>query len=1231
MKYVKLNERIEFDCDPSGQSPVTVTWFMRQQQQSSISLVGGGQNTGQSQLNQNTSATHLINNRHQQRTTNQSSIGQSRQIVQQPNDGLGRRLFTGTIRTELPIIAGSSSPPAAASYKQQEATFKLLDEPFQDTSQQQKAVEIDSTMSFEILKRPSGLSELVRLYIKQAKRSHSGEFICQATNQFGGDEKLIKLLVQEAPDPVQEISAVQVDSRSVSLAWSVPFNGNSPITSYVVEWAPFGGDTSSSSQPTAGSPATNKWSHLVAQQPTITIGSLQPMTSYEFRVRAHNQIGHSPLSAPNASPFIITTIEEAPATPPSDIKALPLSSSSLQITWLPPVSNVINVNQNEQFTHVDPPNGVDTLGINVAARYSIKGYYLGYKVANSTDSFVFKTVSLFNQGPTSSGLDSSNLFALPDFANFTLNNNITQKYEAARRLRVVIGDLKRSTKYAIIVQAFNSAGPGPQSDPIEARTLLNDPPPTPTLRVGLVTYTSIELQWSFQMDSFNSLPSSNGLDSDEDETLNDHLIGLSGQPMSRFSPSSALALALASSSSSQTGDSSNQPDANDAKELATIEGYHLYYRALEGEWHEKKLSQETHTIITSGSHMRNDLTIVEMIQPANSGDKALTSVDRQQKSQLLSSAWNRHSVNSSLASKSYRFILDQLACGNSYQIYLIAYNSFGSGLPSQILRAKTRGSPPIAPHKHEFIQVNSTFVQLNLDSWGDGGCSLSNFEIRYKQLSSRSEASTLANNQQQANRQNGWLLLSSNISPEQRSIELRDLKTETWYAILATAESAAGKTDTQYAFMTLDKFGQLPAEATLDQPNNLPALFRGGNASIRSILYNFSGQSGMVSPLLISACTCLILFATCSLFLIRRYNSLMKDSASIDSRTTTGALSSVIPFSHHHHHHRQDSSSSLPPIDHKLNSMAPIGNESPHEHYSMKVSPCKTGTTIITNSTSSTNGSSALLINGGSSSLCDSTTVAYAIGQPARADGVENQQGPQVDLSQFIAATGATSYGLTSHSRLMQQHNNQQRDDQFCPLPNYAAETSTGLPKFATLTRDGCNPVDSSAHLQQQIQSTANHHFKTMPHSSLRPISTFLSPSATDQQHCQITNDGRFVCDSQQHQQQNDCQQQIYSKLRLLQHYNATSNYNFGICRQQQQEGGQKTAQDDPMGIDHQVYNGNSDAFVPLSAAHVQCNNNNLNNQQHQNNNTCQSQQQQSNQTGSEQDDYALPFPPKWV
>lgn len=1110
MKYVKLNERVELDCDPFGQSPVDIVWLVRQPStsESSPSSPTPLQSPSSSQSNHQNATFQAPSSSSPNLVLSNQSLPSSSAA----SESLGRRLYIGTIRTELthnPRQLDQSAPSNGAIMSKPSLPIddSLSSSNGQFFGQRQALSGVDHLLepfaTFEILKRPGDGSEFVRLHIKQARRAHSADLICQARNRYGSDEKLIKLLVQEAPDPVREMTAVQVDSKAAVLTWPAPYNGNSPIISYTVEWA----QVLPQNQQQQQHQSTGKWSHMITQQPTATITSLIPMTTYEVRVRARNQFGQSNFATSyGAAPFILTTVEEAPAAPPSDLRATPISSSSIQLSWLAP--GVPYLPESNHDSRTPQALNSQTNGILSQPTYSIKGYYLGYKATDTNDSSVFKTVSLLDGGNPVLSDDTDHLMAT---SGIMLNSTSTGQRQliknnqalAPRRIKVTISNLRGSTKYIMIVQAFNSAGPGPQSDQIEAKTLASDPPPAPILRAGLVTYSSIELQWSFQMTSS----------------------GTSELP---------AAHRLTKVDATATDASNKSVSLPSEKDVSAVDGYNVYYRALEGQWTEQKITPETHAIIASG-HQRNDLSIVE-----RSSGKVSTSTSPESSK---FHGWPKDL--SSLNFKSFRHILDQLACGNSYQIYLVAYNSIGTGLPSQIIRAKTRGSAPIAPRRQDYISINSTYVQLNFESWMDGGCSITNFEIRYKTMSrpTTTSSSQLSSDSASAsnNGQDQWLLLSSNVSPEQRLIELRDLQPETWYAVLTRAESAAGKTEVQYSFMTLNKWGQLPAEAM--ESNNLPALFSQSNASIRSILYNFA-PGGHMSALMMSTCMCLVIFATCLLFAIRRYGSQLKGSASLDSQTTTSV--SVSQYQHHqghshalqsnhhldvHHHqqaeneHQVTSVGQAPEFSEEQPMIYCGTNEQSAELYSLKTSPCKTTNMLASGGNSSSNGSS---LCGGR--LLNSTQFVNGSGVSTALPELS------VDLNQFMHSNRLSQNEHHQYihppiqfhsSTLGGHHNSQQRDTYRCS--SGCADTSIMSP--------GRTIIDTSSDNQNK--------FKTM---SCRPMNTFATNSNIQSG---MVAGGRFVCNGQperqlslqDYQHQLNDPQHIYSKLRVV--YNNHSNHNL--------------------------------------------------------------------------------------
>lgn len=69
------------------------------------------------------------------------------------------------------------------------------------------------------------------------------------------------------------------------------------------------------------------------------------------------------------------------------------------------------------------------------------------------------------------------------------------------KLQFAITNLRKSTTYNFVVQAFNSKGTGPPSNEITTKTLDKDPPMTPRLKISSVTATSITITWSLPGES----------------------------------------------------------------------------------------------------------------------------------------------------------------------------------------------------------------------------------------------------------------------------------------------------------------------------------------------------------------------------------------------------------------------------------------------------------------------------------------------------------------------------------------------------------------------------------------------------------------------------------------------------------------------------------------------------------------------------------------------------------
>ncbi|CAN7986002.1 unnamed protein product, partial [Ixodes hexagonus] len=135
------------------------------------------------------------------------------------------------------------------------------------------------------------------------------------------------------------------------------------------------------------------------------------------------------LSGPSVSMRFITS-EEAPTAPPTDVHSTPVGEKEIMVTWKGPP--------------IEHRNG------------KIQGYYVGYKVHNSALPYNYQTVT--------GGAES-----------------------------VVIKDLKPSTTYSVVVQAFNRAGQSPSSHQISVQPFVTGLPDPPAFSTSEVTCCSVIL------------------------------------------------------------------------------------------------------------------------------------------------------------------------------------------------------------------------------------------------------------------------------------------------------------------------------------------------------------------------------------------------------------------------------------------------------------------------------------------------------------------------------------------------------------------------------------------------------------------------------------------------------------------------------------------------------------------------------------------------------------------
>ncbi|XP_076325900.1 cell adhesion molecule Dscam1-like [Tachypleus tridentatus] len=174
---------------------------------------------------------------------------------------------------------------------------------------------------------------------------------------------------------------------------------------------------------------------IEASKNEMTVKGLLPVTTYHFQLQAENIMGLSAFS----DDIKATTDQEVPGGSPQEVKAEAVGSQIVNISWKPPEKHL-------------------TYG-------PITGYYVGYKIHGSAISYTYKTVNM---------------------------------YELKGELAYLLTTPRRSTKYSIILKAFNSKGSGPPSEEVLVLTLDKNPPSAPKLSVTSVTFSSIQVTWTLQ-------------------------------------------------------------------------------------------------------------------------------------------------------------------------------------------------------------------------------------------------------------------------------------------------------------------------------------------------------------------------------------------------------------------------------------------------------------------------------------------------------------------------------------------------------------------------------------------------------------------------------------------------------------------------------------------------------------------------------------------------------------
>lgn len=253
----------------------------------------------------------------------------------------------------------------------------------------------------------------------------------------GPSSEAVSILMQEkaTPEPPEGLRVDSRSSKTVGLTWQRSIS--SDVTDYVVDGRPIGygdddgelianvGSNSSVSVPSALN------SHLVE--------NLLPGVVYEFKVAAKSPRGLSSYSRP----IEVETHEEVPSSPPENLHAEALDSTTIRVIWKP------------------------------ISKGKRNGKILGYRVLHST-------------------LESTKNDREEDLERMDTGVTINVPYPEHSW---VLRDLPVWSRHKFKVTGYTSAGDGPWSQPALVRTFEDVPGVPRRLRVTVQSSTSVLVTW----------------------------------------------------------------------------------------------------------------------------------------------------------------------------------------------------------------------------------------------------------------------------------------------------------------------------------------------------------------------------------------------------------------------------------------------------------------------------------------------------------------------------------------------------------------------------------------------------------------------------------------------------------------------------------------------------------------------------------------------------------------
>uniref|UniRef100_A0A2K6K4X3 Contactin 6 n=1 Tax=Rhinopithecus bieti TaxID=61621 RepID=A0A2K6K4X3_RHIBE len=362
------------------------------------------------------------------------------------------------------------------------------------------------------------------LMIRNIQLNHSGKYLCTVQTTLESLSAVADIIVRGPPGPPEDVKVEEISSTTSQLSWRAGPDNNSPIQIFTIQ---------------TRTPFSVGW-QAVATVPEIlngktynaTVVGLSPWVEYEFRVVAGNSIG---IGEPSKPSELLRTKASVPAVAPVNINGGGGSRSELVITW---ESIPEELQNGEGFGYIvmfRPVGSTTWTKEKVASVESSRFVYRNESIIplspfevkvgvyNNEGEGSLSTVTIVYSGedepqlaPRGTSVQSFSASEMEVSWNAIAWNRNTgrvlgyevlywtddSKESVIGKIRVSgnvttknITGLKANTIYFASVRAYNTAGTGPSSPPVNVTTKKSPPSQPPANIAWKLTNSKLCLNW----------------------------------------------------------------------------------------------------------------------------------------------------------------------------------------------------------------------------------------------------------------------------------------------------------------------------------------------------------------------------------------------------------------------------------------------------------------------------------------------------------------------------------------------------------------------------------------------------------------------------------------------------------------------------------------------------------------------------------------------------------------